>query len=141
PETEKVYYSKYQENTSVPAMWRERDRIYRLQGVKCKACGTIQFPPQRVCTRCRTQDKFEAISLSDKKGTVFTYSMDFTSLVDNPSVIPIIDFDGGGRGEFYMTDRVPDEVKVGMPVEMTFRKIFFDEGIYHYYWKAMPERI
>jgi uncharacterized OB-fold protein len=67
--------------------------------------------------------------------------MDYTSLVDFPTVIPIVDFDGGGRAEFYMTDRDPRNVDVGMQVEMTFRKLFFDEGIYHYYWKVMPVRI
>jgi uncharacterized OB-fold protein len=140
-EYEKVYSSNFQENTSVPAMWRERNRIFRLYGVRCRACGTIQFPPQRVCTKCRALDQFEEVRLSDKEGTVFTFSMDYTSVVDNPTVIPIVDFDGGGRGEFYMTDRSPEEVKIDMRVEMTFRKLFFDEGIYHYYWKAMPVRI
>ena len=140
PENEKVYYAKYQENTALPAMYRERNRILRLYGGKCKACGTTQFPPQRVCTKCHAQDQFDDVRLADKKGTVFTFSMDYMGIVDNPTVIPVIDFESGGRGEFYLTDRVIDDVKVGMPVEMTFRKIFFDEGIYHYYWKAMPER-
>jgi hydroxymethylglutaryl-CoA synthase len=141
PDSEKVYYTKYQENTAVPAMWRERNRIFRLHGVKCRACNTIQFPPQRVCARCHNLEQFDEVRLSDKRGTVFTFSMDYTSLVDNPTVVPIVDFEGGGRGEFYLTDRDPKKVEVGMQVEMSFRKLFFDEGIYHYYWKAMPVRI
>ncbi len=141
PDSEQVYYTKFQENTAVPAMWRERNQIFRLHGVKCKACNAIQFPPQRVCAKCHGMGEFDEVRLSDKKGTVFTFSMDYTSLVDFPTVIPIVDFDGGGRAEFYMTDRDPHQVQVGMPVEMTFRKLFFDEGIYHYYWKVMPVRI
>lgn len=39
-----------------------------------------------------------------------------------------------------MTDRVLSEVKVGMPVEMTFRKYFTNEGIHNYIWKTMPVR-
>lgn len=141
PDSEQVYYTKFQENTAVPAMWRERNQIFRLHGGKCRECDAIQFPPQRVCAKCHHMGEFDAVRLSDKKGTVFTFSMDYTSLVDFPTVIPIVDFDGGGRAEFYMTDRDADKVDVGMQVEMTFRKLFFDEGIYHYYWKVMPVRI
>lgn len=140
PEHEKVYYSNYQENTAVPAIYRERNRIQRLYGSKCKVCGTVQFPPQRLCGKCRAQDQFDEVRLADKKATVFTYSIDYMSMVDKPSVLPIIDFEGGGRAEVYMTDKDVKEVKVGMEVVMTFRRLFFDEGIYHYYWKAMPLR-
>ena len=141
PDSEKVY-TQYLENTSAPAMWRERDKIFRFHGSKCSNCNTIQFPPQRVCVQCHAKDQFEEIRLADKQGTVFTFSMDaVNSMVDSPTVIPVVDFDGGGRGEFYMTDRVADEVKIGMMVEMTFRKLFFSEGIHQYYWKAMPVRM
>ena len=40
-----------------------------------------------------------------------------------------------------ITDRDPDKVKIGMPVEMTFRKLYTAEGIHNYYWKCMPIRI
>ncbi|MBU1055438.1 MAG: OB-fold domain-containing protein [Proteobacteria bacterium] len=140
PEHEKIYYSNYQENTAVPALYRERSRIMRLCGSKCKPCGVVQFPPERVCVKCGSVDQYDEVKLSDKKATVYTYSMDFMSMVDQPCVLPVVDFEGGGRAEVYMTDKDVKEVKVGMEVEMTFRKIFFDEGIYHYYWKAMPVR-
>lgn len=140
PEHEKIYYSGYQENTAVPALYRERSRILTLCGSKCKGCEKIEFPPQRVCSYCGAVDNYDEVKLSDKKATVYTYSMDFMSMVDQPCVLPIIDFECGGRAEVYMTDKDVKEVKVGMEVEMTFRKIFFDEGIYHYYWKAMPVR-
>lgn len=140
PESEKVYPIPYG-TVSVPAIWRERNRILRLQGVKCRICGTIQFPPQRVCTKCHAKDQFEQIRLSDKKGTVFTFSMDSTySAVDFPVITCIVDFDGGGRGEFCMTDGTPEEIEVGMRVTMSFRRLFFREGIYNYYWKAIPDR-
>jgi uncharacterized OB-fold protein len=54
----------------------------------------------------------------------------------------MIDFDGGGRLWFDLTDCEPGELKVDMPLEMTFRKKFFDErrDVYGYFWKAMPIR-
>ncbi|MCK5653559.1 MAG: OB-fold domain-containing protein, partial [Dehalococcoidia bacterium] len=51
-----------------------------------------------------------------------------------------VDFEGGGRGWFELTDRDPDQVKVGMPVEMVLRQMYFDRGIHNYYWKARPVR-
>ena len=39
-----------------------------------------------------------------------------------------------------ITDRDADEIKVGMPVEMTFRKIRFVGGIHDYWWKCRPVR-
>ena len=41
---------------SVSAIARDRDVIYRLYAGKCETCGTIQYPPQRICTRCRAKD-------------------------------------------------------------------------------------
>jgi 3-hydroxy-3-methylglutaryl CoA synthase len=128
-------------NISHYAQWRERNQNLRLHGSKCKNCGTIQYPPQRVCAKCQASDQSEEVSLSDKRGKVFTYSMDpNSSPVDKPIVVPIIDFEGGGRMLCYMTDRVAEEVKVGMEVEMTFRKIAFREGTHNYFWKATPIR-
>ncbi len=140
PEHEKVYYSHYQENTAAPALYREGNRITRFHGGKCKDCGAVHFPPQRLCPKCRAQDQYEEVRLVDKKATVYTFSIDYASVVDKPSVLPIVDFAGGGRAELYMTDREVNEVKVGMDVVMTFRLLFTDEGIHHYYWKAMPVR-
>jgi uncharacterized OB-fold protein len=52
----------------------------------------------------------------------------------------VIDFDGGGRGIFDMTDRGGKDISVGMEVEMTFRKLFTDRGMHNYFWKTRPIR-
>jgi len=81
------------------------------------------------------------VRLSDRAGTVFTYSMDYlAATTDKPLVIAVVDFDGGGRMLCMMTDRELDEVQVGMPVEMSFRKLRVVNGIHNYYWKAVPRR-
>jgi hydroxymethylglutaryl-CoA synthase len=129
-------------NISVAALWRDQQFILPFHGAKCRTCGTIQYPPQRVCTKCHSKDLFEAVRLSQKRGTIFTYSIDYLSsgLEPPPVVITVFDFEGGGRALLMMTDRVLNEVKVGMPVEMTFRKYFTNEGIHNYIWKTMPVR-
>jgi uncharacterized OB-fold protein len=65
-----------------------------------------------------------------------------SSRVATPSSVVLIDFEGGGRAFFDLTDRDPAKVEVGMPVEMTFRKRYVDEssGVHGYSWKAAPIR-
>ena len=127
---------------SAPAVWRERDANLRLHGVKCQVCGTVQYPPQRVCTKCHSKDQFEPYRLSDKKANIFTFSMDYITLpmLERPVVTATIDFEGGGRMLCYLTDRDPDQVKPGLPLEMSFRKLFSRDGINSYFWKAIPQR-
>lgn len=126
---------------SSTAVWRERDVNIRFHGMKCKSCGYEQYPPQRVCTKCHAKDNFEGVRFSDKKATVYTYAMDYLAPTpDPPLVIAIIDFEGGGRMVSMMTDRDINDVKIGLPVELTFRKLFTVKGVHNYYWKSMPVR-
>jgi 3-hydroxy-3-methylglutaryl CoA synthase len=126
---------------SPSAMYRERNQNIRLYGAKCKNCGYQQYPPQRVCTKCHAKDQFEPVRISDKKAELFTYSLDYLGpTLDPPLVICFINFAGGGRMQSMMTDRVVEEIKIGMPLEMTFRKLHTVGGIHNYYWKCMPVR-
>jgi len=126
---------------SVSALRRETDKNLRLHGSRCLSCGYVQYPPQRVCVNCQSKESFEAVRLSDRAAELFTYSMDYVAgTIDVPLVITVINFDGGGRMMCMMTDRDIDEIKVGMPVEMTFRKLRTVGGIHNYYWKSMPVR-
>lgn len=126
---------------SVSALWREADKNLRLYGARCRACGYVQYPAQRVCVECRCIDDSAPVRLSDAPARVFTYSMDYIAgAVDTPLVVAVVDFAGGGRALCMMTDRELDEVRVGMPVAMSFRKLRVVNGIHNYYWKAIPRR-
>lgn len=126
---------------SASALWRERNEVLRLYGATCQSCGTTQYPPQRMCTICHTPDKSTPVRLSDKKGSIFTYSMDYIAgSVEVPLVVAIVDFEGGGRMVSQMTDRDINEIKVGMPVEMSFRNLYTVGGIHNYFWKSTPVR-
>jgi len=126
---------------SVSALWREGDKNVRLYGARCLRCGYVQYPAQRVCVECRTVDESEPVRLSETPAEVFTYSMDYIAgAVDTPLVVAVVDFRGGGRVLCMITDRELDEIRVGMPVEMSFRKLRVVNGIHNYYWKAMPRR-
>ncbi len=130
-------------SASASLIHRERDTIYRLQGVRCRLCGTLQYPAQRICTSCQTKDNFDPVRFSDKKGTVFTYTLKNGADIPNfarPMVDTMVDFDDGGRAIFGMTDMDIKGVKVGMKVEMTFRTLGASGGIRNYNWRCMPER-
>jgi 3-hydroxy-3-methylglutaryl CoA synthase len=125
---------------AVHALHREVQRNIALYGVKCLSCGTIQYPDERVCTSCQAKDNMEPAKMS-KKTSLFTYSMDYLGpTLDPPLVLVVVDFEGGGRGMFSMTDRDIDEIKVGMTLEMSFRRLHTVEGIHNYYWCAVPVR-
>jgi len=128
---------------SASAIFRDRDAIFRLYAGRCTGCGSIQYPPQRICSRCHMKDSMEPVRLSDRRAKIFTYTLDNLAQIpafDLPMVDSIIDFDGGGRGCFQMTDRDPKEVNVGTPVEMTFRKLHTSGEMNNYFWKCTPVR-
>lgn len=130
------------------AIWRERKQLLGLWGIKCRQCGTPQYDngaatttPIRVCAVCQAQDDFDDYNFARRKATVFGYTQDnLAAVVDPPASVVLVEFEGGGRAFFDLTDRDPAEVQIGMPVEMTFRKLHFDRGISNYFWKARPIR-
>ena len=128
---------------SLIARWRERRSISALYGVRCRDCGTPQFHPIgqniRVCATCQSKDNFDEFKFSDKKGKLFSYSIDQLQPTKNPpGCNGVVDFDVGGRLICELTDYDLDTVKIGMPVEMTFRRMSQGQGIVNYFWKAKP---
>jgi len=126
---------------SLPREWRERNSIMSLHGSKCRKCGEVQFPVERVCPKCLSKDDYEEVSLAQKPAKIYTYNKDFaTPTSDPPNSMCQVDFEGGGRIQCIMADRDPNELEVGMPVEMVFRRFHEEKNIIHYYWKARPPR-
>ena len=74
--------------------------------------------------KCHAKDEFEYYLFANKKGRVTTFSHDNLAAKDGSTNYryAVVDFEDGGRIMCDMTDRDLEEVKVGMPVEMTFRK-------------------
>jgi len=126
---------------SVTCLWREVEQNLRLHGVKCRKCGMVQYPPQLVCFNCHTKGEFEPYRLGDKPAKLVTYAEDMATPTPNPPlVLAVLDFEGGGRLWAYLTDKGTTEMEIGMPLHLTFRKLFTNEGIHNYAWKCMPPR-
>ena len=132
---------------SMAAEWRERRSGLPLYGVKCNRCGTVQLflsgssTRAHVCLECQAKDDFEPYRFADKVGKVVSFSHDYLGGgIDPPATRTVVNFEGGGRGLFDMVDRDPEECKVGMDVEMTFRKVRYAAGVHNYFWKCKPVR-
>jgi len=125
----------------VPVLWRAKSEIISLHGIKCRNCGELQFPIQRVCAYCNSKDNFDEVAFADKKGSVFTYTIDNMAPTVNPPIVRcVIDFEGGGRMVSLMADCEPEKVAIDMPVEMIFRKLLDVQnvGMHSYFWKCKP---
>jgi hydroxymethylglutaryl-CoA synthase len=110
----------------------------RLHGSLCPRCGTINFPMAQVCGSCRNASGLTEKPLG-RKGRLFTFTKDF--LYDapvKPTVMAVIDLEGGGRFLCQMTDVDPAEVEIGMPVELVLRRMRESAVDHHYYWKCRP---
>jgi len=108
-----------------------------LYGVRCRKCGTIQYPPQRVCVECGTKDNFDDYKFTGRKAKILTYATDRLTMSKAPPIINVfVEFEEGGRMICELTDCQPADVKIGMEVEMTFRSLNRFSELNDYFWKA-----
>jgi hydroxymethylglutaryl-CoA synthase len=120
--------------------FRDRDYEVSLHAQRCRKCGQTQYPHQRVCFKCFAKDEFDHVRLSDKIGSLKSYTFDmFAGSPMPPLVATVTDIDGA-RLYLQMTDANPKEVKLDLPVELVFRRIHEAGGTPNYYWKCTPLR-
>jgi 3-hydroxy-3-methylglutaryl CoA synthase len=126
---------------SATVHFRDRDEDISLHGHRCRRCGTMQFPFQRVCYACYARDDFEQVRLADRTAKVLSHTFDFfAGSPDPPLIVTMVEAEGGARLYLQMTDASPREVKLDLPVEFTFRKIHEYGGTPNYFWKCTPIR-
>ena len=129
--------------TALSALWRERKTVLGLVGSRCKKCGTPVYPPQRICVNpeCKAIDEMEEYPFAHRTGKLFTFTADNLAFsMDPPALYGVVDFEGGGRYWFDLTDCTLSDLKVGMKVRMAFRRKYTDKNrsIFGYFWKAVP---
>jgi len=124
-------------------LWRKRKDVLGLWGTRCRRCATPQYPSQRVCVHpdCGAIDEMEPYRFSDKLGRIASYTGDMLAASYNPPAIyGQVQFEGGGKYMFDFTDCDLDDLAVGTPVSMSFRRKYLDKrrDISGYFWKAVP---
>lgn len=127
---------------SASVTWREQNSILCLHGSRCKNCGDVIYPVQRICGKCFSKDDYEEVRIAEMKGKVFTFTRDYLAgRSDDPIICQtVIEMENGMRFYGLMTDCDPETVEVGMPVELTFRRIYEGAGFHNYYWKCRPAK-
>ncbi len=120
-------------------LWeREEAQNVRLHGTLCPRCGLLQFPETRVCSGCRSTDGLVSKPLG-RTGRLFTFTKDYLYEAPlQPTIMAVVDLDGGGRFLCQMTDVDPDRVEIGMGVELALRRMREGPSLHHYYWKCRP---
>lgn len=122
--------------------WREIPQRYRLEAAQCTKCDKIFFPPRRKCTQCGEQS-FKTVSLP-RDGKIITYTVvhaapeRFAKLV--PYAVAIVELSNGVRMTSQVVDIEIEELAIGLPVRLEFRKISEEghAGILCYGYKAVP---
>lgn len=127
---------------SVPAYRRAMPQRYRYEAAKCNGCGKLFFPPRLICDKCKSRE-FETISLK-REGVVKTYTIINVApsqFVDQaPYAIGVVELKDGVSILSQIVDCEFEDMKIGMPVRLEFRKVSEDGkgGIIHYGYKCVP---
>lgn len=129
----------------VARFWREIPQRYNLMGNQCGSCGHAYFPPREACPYCRRKSlgKMKEIKLSGK-GEVLTYTIIYVGPEEfdkqTPYPVAIIKLDEGPKVTAQIVDCDIKDVKIGMRVQSTFRKIQQDGhiGAIYYGYKFKP---
>ncbi|MGD8266848.1 MAG: 3-oxoacyl-[acyl-carrier-protein] synthase III C-terminal domain-containing protein [Desulfobacterales bacterium] len=129
--------------TAATVLWRKHAMLLGLVGGRCQACGTPQFPKAVICVNpdCGAWHTQEDYPFTDLPARVKTFTGDMLSVsVDPPAIYGIVQFEGGGRLMADFTDCVLEDLKVGLPVRMAFKRRGIDRqrGFSNYFWKAVP---
>jgi 3-hydroxy-3-methylglutaryl CoA synthase/NAD(P)-dependent dehydrogenase (short-subunit alcohol dehydrogenase family)/putative sterol carrier protein len=129
--------------TATTVLWRKNKMILGLVGGRCRECGTPQFPKMDICVNpdCGAFHSQEDYEFADVPARVKTFTADMLSVsVDPPAIYGMVQFEGGGRLIADFTDCELDDLKVGLPVQMAFKRkgVDAERGFVNYFWKAVP---
>ena len=96
---------------------------HRLVVQRCARCGHTRLPPAPVCPECRA-DTADWKQLSGR-GEVYTYTIVHRPVAAGqplPTVIAVIALEdaGGLRMISNVVDAAPEEIRIGLPVEVAW---------------------
>jgi uncharacterized OB-fold protein len=96
---------------------------HRLVVQRCSRCGHTRLPPAPVCPECRA-DTSDWKQLSGR-GEIYTYTIVHRPVAAGqplPTVIAVIALEdaGGVRMISNVVDAAPEEIRIGLPVEVVW---------------------
>lgn len=105
----------------------------RLVVQRCGDCDEFVFPPQDVCAYCWSTDLTWTEVTGD--GTVHSFSTIFVGVHSTwddevPYTVAFVQLDEGPFILSALVDCDPDDASIGMPVEVTFRGVPGEDGLF-----------
>ena len=93
---------------------------------RCGDCGAYRHLPRPMCPKCNSM-RWEWAPVSGR-GTVHSFTIVHHPLVPSledqtPYDIVLVELEEGPRIISNMVDTPPDEVRIGMPVEVAFQRV------------------
>jgi uncharacterized OB-fold protein len=106
---EKIFYDRL----------RERELVFQ----RCADCAEAVFPLRTICPNC-AGERLE-LEVSARRGTLYSFTTQHRaahpSFADSvPYSLGLVDLEEGIRVFASIDGIAPDDLKVGMPVELTF---------------------
>ena len=103
-------------------------RAHKLLIQRCTDCGALRHPPRPMCPACNSL-LWGTVEASGR-GTVFSFVMPQHPrfpFLDYPYIVALVELEEGTRIVTNLVGTTPEEVTIGMPVEVTFEE--FDGGL------------
>ena len=91
---------------------------------RCADCGRLRHPPGPMCPACHSLNREYVVASG--VGEVYSYVVHHHPPVPGrtpPFVVAVVELPEGVRVVGNVIDCVPEEVRIGMPVELTFQRM------------------
>ncbi|WP_305092965.1 bifunctional MaoC family dehydratase N-terminal/OB-fold nucleic acid binding domain-containing protein [Prescottella sp. R16] len=101
------------------AFWFEAAKEHRLVIQRCTNCGVLRHPTGPMCGECRSLD-WDTVDASGR-GTVYSFVVNHHPKIpgfEYPLIVATIELEEGTRLIANMTGITPEQVEIGMPVEL-----------------------
>ncbi len=103
--------------------WWEALARHELYVQRCRDCGTLRLPPRALCTNCLSGG-IEWLRASGQ-AVVYSYTVTHQNQAPGfreelPYVLAIVQLAEGPRLMTNVVGCAPDQVRIGMPVEVVF---------------------
>jgi len=107
------------------------DQVFFWEGVdrgkllfqRCSRCGSVRQPPGPMCPECQSLEWQPQEAAGRGVIRAWVISKHPTRPDANPRIVILVELDDGPRLVSNLQGVAPDEVRLGMPVEVSFQDV------------------
>jgi uncharacterized OB-fold protein len=106
--------------------WWEALQRHELYIQKCIKCGDVRYYPRALCTNCMSS-QVQWLKCSGR-GKVYTFTATYQNQAPGfreslPYIMAYVELDEGVKMLTNLVDCQPEQVKIGMPVEVVYEDV------------------